>query len=76
MPRLRSLELKGLEGIKEELLIFAHVSFLVRRQSNTLSVSGVPHRSYFLRDLLIYTVVTFGHPVTDCYRRVKIDESK
>ena len=33
-----------------------------------MTVSGVTHRSYFQRDLLISTVVTFGHPETGYYR--------
>ena len=32
-----------------------------------MTVSGVTHRSYFQRDLLISTVVTFGHPETGYY---------
>ena len=32
-----------------------------------MTVSGVTHRSYFQRDLLISTVVTFGHPETGNY---------
>ena len=38
------------------------------RLCDTLTVSGVTHRSYFQRDLLISTVVTFGHPRTGYYR--------
>ena len=34
---------------------------------DTMTVSGVTHRSYFQRDLLISTVVTFGHPETGYY---------
>ena len=60
-----------LEGIKEKLLIFTLVSFLVGRQCNTLRVSEVTHRSYFQRDLLISTVVTLGPN-----RRIQIDGSK
>ena len=32
-----------------------------------MTVSGVTHRSYFQRDLLISTLVTFGHPETEYY---------
>ena len=35
-------------------------------QCDTMTVSGVTHRSYFQRDL-ISTVVTFGHPETGYY---------
>ena len=65
VPRLGSSELK-LEGIKEELF-FHSCEFLVGRQCDTMTVSGVTHRSYFQRDLLISTVVTFGHPETGYY---------
>ena len=34
---------------------------------DTMTVSGVTHSSYFQRDLLISTVVTFGHPETGYY---------
>ena len=34
---------------------------------DTMTVSGVTHRSYFQRDLPISTVVTFGHPETGYY---------
>ena len=40
---------------------------LVGRQCDTMTVSGVTHGSYFQRDLLISTVVTFGHPETGYY---------
>ena len=42
-------------------------TMIVSNSCDTMTVSGVTHRSYFQRDLLISTVVTFGHPETGYY---------
>ena len=43
------------------------VSVMTGDDCDTKTVSGVTHRSYFQRDLLISTGVTFGHPETGYY---------